>query len=86
MGNIFADPKTTKQLAREQKRHLERSLIALQDEEGAMQRREKTLILEVKKAAAANQMARCKIMVLSTTPRDWTDIGVGMMMLFVVIG
>lgn len=62
MGNaMFGEQKTQKQIIREQKRMVERSVRALERDRASLERDEKKLILEIKKAAKANQMKSVKI-------------------------
>ena len=62
MGNIFGEQKTFKEIVREQKRMVEKSLRSLEREKGGMDKTEQTLIADIKKAAKANQLKTCKIM------------------------
>jgi len=63
MGNVFGDPKTMKQVIREQKRGLDRSIRSLERERTSLERDEKkNSSLTSKKAAKSNQLKSCKIM------------------------
>jgi len=62
MGNIFGEKKTMKQIIREQKRNLDRSIRTLDRERASLERDEKKLIMDIKKAAKANQIKAAKTM------------------------
>jgi len=62
MGNIFGEQKTLKQVIREQKRNVDRSVRQLEREKVGLQRQEAKLIQDIKKAAQSNQMGSVKIM------------------------
>jgi len=51
-----------KQLIREQNRHLERSIMGIKDSQSELERQEKVSVGEIRKAAAAGQKDRCKIL------------------------
>jgi charged multivesicular body protein 2A len=59
---LFGKPKTTKELMREYKRGIERSIRELEREREKMQQTEKKLIADMKKMAKQNQMEAVKIM------------------------
>jgi len=61
MGNIIGDKKTLKQIIREQKRMVQRSIRSLERERDGLKRDEQKLIIEIKKNAKANQMRSVKI-------------------------
>jgi len=62
MGNAFGEKKTMKQIIREQKRNLDRSIRSLDRERTSLERDEKKLIADIKKAAKANQIKSAKTM------------------------
>jgi len=62
MGNMFGDQKTLKQVIREQKRMVDRSVRSLDRERTGLERQEKLLIAEIKKNAKAGQMKSVKVM------------------------
>jgi charged multivesicular body protein 2A len=62
MGNVFGSKKTLKEIIREQKRALDRSIRSLDRERNGLKRTESKLINDIKKAAAKNEMKSVKIM------------------------
>jgi len=63
MGNaLFGEQKTLKEIIREQKRMVTRSIRELEREKAGIKRDEQKLILELKKAAKNNQMKAVQIM------------------------
>lgn len=61
MGNALGPKKTTKQIVREQKRMIDRSIRQLERERAGLARDETKLIAEIKKNAKANQMSSVRI-------------------------
>eukprot|EP00471_Norrisiella_sphaerica_P005311 CAMPEP_0184479298 /NCGR_PEP_ID=MMETSP0113_2-20130426/1079_1 /TAXON_ID=91329 /ORGANISM="Norrisiella sphaerica, Strain BC52" /LENGTH=206 /DNA_ID=CAMNT_0026857351 /DNA_START=97 /DNA_END=717 /DNA_ORIENTATION=+ len=62
MGNVFGERKSAKEIVREQKRLVNRSIRQLEREMNGLKREEKKLIANIKKDAKANQMSSVKIM------------------------
>lgn len=62
MGKLFGSDKSVKEIVREQKRLVEKSLRTLDREKAGMAKTETTLINDIKKAAKAGQVKQCKIM------------------------
>jgi len=62
MGNVFGEKKTAKEIVKEQKRLVNRSIRQLEREINGLKREEKKLILNIKKDAKANQLSAVKIM------------------------
>jgi len=62
MGNAFGDQKTMKEIIREQKRMMDRSVRSLERDRVCLERDEKKLIMDIKKLAKQNQMKSVKIM------------------------
>eukprot|EP00462_Mataza_sp_D1_P019162 CAMPEP_0175139360 /NCGR_PEP_ID=MMETSP0087-20121206/10857_1 /TAXON_ID=136419 /ORGANISM="Unknown Unknown, Strain D1" /LENGTH=208 /DNA_ID=CAMNT_0016422357 /DNA_START=127 /DNA_END=753 /DNA_ORIENTATION=+ len=63
MGNaLFGEKKTIKDVIKEQKRMINRSIRQLEREKMGMKREEQKLTMEIKKAAKANQMKSVGIM------------------------
>eukprot|EP00467_Chlorarachnion_reptans_P014246 CAMPEP_0114515642 /NCGR_PEP_ID=MMETSP0109-20121206/16859_1 /TAXON_ID=29199 /ORGANISM="Chlorarachnion reptans, Strain CCCM449" /LENGTH=206 /DNA_ID=CAMNT_0001695889 /DNA_START=263 /DNA_END=883 /DNA_ORIENTATION=- len=62
MGNVFGEKKSAKEIVREQKRLVNRSIRQLDREINGLKREEKKLITNIKKDAKANQMSSVKIM------------------------
>ncbi|GAB5363524.1 hypothetical protein AAMO2058_000890600 [Amorphochlora amoebiformis] len=62
MGNVFGEKKTPKEIVREQKRMVNRSVRSLEREIAGLKREEKKLIANIKKDAKKNQMSAVKIM------------------------
>eukprot|EP01088_Endostelium_zonatum_P000221 TRINITY_DN1036_c0_g1_i2.p1 TRINITY_DN1036_c0_g1~~TRINITY_DN1036_c0_g1_i2.p1 ORF type:complete len:284 (-),score=132.66 TRINITY_DN1036_c0_g1_i2:94-945(-) len=59
---IFGQQKTPKEILRENQRKLQRSIRDIDRERGKLQQQEKTLIVDIKKMAQANQISAAKIM------------------------
>jgi len=59
---LFGDQKTLKEIIREQKRMVNRSIRELEREKASIKRDEQKLIIELKKAAKNNQMKAVQIM------------------------
>eukprot|EP00465_Bigelowiella_longifila_P013766 CAMPEP_0185256060 /NCGR_PEP_ID=MMETSP1359-20130426/5132_1 /TAXON_ID=552665 /ORGANISM="Bigelowiella longifila, Strain CCMP242" /LENGTH=208 /DNA_ID=CAMNT_0027840385 /DNA_START=70 /DNA_END=696 /DNA_ORIENTATION=+ len=62
MGNVFGEKKSAKEIVREQKRLVNRSIRQLEREINGLKKEEKKLIQCIKKDAKANQMSAVKIM------------------------
>jgi hypothetical protein len=62
MGNIFGKEKPLKEVLRENKRTINRAVRELDREKVALEREEKRLTGEIKKAAKEQQMTSVKIM------------------------
>jgi charged multivesicular body protein 2A len=62
MGNILGKDKPLKEVLRENKRMINRAIRELDREKNGLEREEKRLTLEIKKAARENQMQSVKIM------------------------
>ena len=62
MGNIMGKDKPLKEVLRENKRMINRAVRELDREKTGLEREEKRMIMEIKKAAKENQMAAVKIM------------------------
>jgi charged multivesicular body protein 2A len=62
MGNIFGKEKPLKEVLRENKRMINRAVRELDREKVALEREEKRLTMEIKKAAKQQQMSSVKIM------------------------
>jgi len=62
MGNVFGEQKTMKQIIREQKRMVDRSVRQLDREREGLKRQEAKLIMDIKGLAKANRMKEVKIM------------------------
>jgi charged multivesicular body protein 2A len=62
MGNAFGPKKTLKEIIREQKRMVDRSIRQLDREKTQLERQEKKLISDIKISAKKNQMGAVKIM------------------------
>jgi len=62
MGNVFGEKKSAKEIVREQKRLVNRSIRQLDREINGLKKEEKKLIQSIKKDAKANQMSAVKIM------------------------
>ena len=62
MGTIFGKEKPLKEVLRENKRMITRAVRELDREKSALEREEKRLTIEIKKAAKEQQMASVKIM------------------------
>jgi len=62
MGNLFGKEKPLKEVLRENKRMINRAVRELDREKVALEREEKRLQIEIKKAAKENQMGAVKIM------------------------
>ena len=60
MGNMYAKP--LKEVLRENKRMINRSIRELDREKTGLEREEKRLMIEIKKAAKENQMSSVKVM------------------------
>ena len=62
MGNLLGKEKPLKEVMRENKRMITRAIRELDREKLALEREEKRLTMEIKKAAKENQMSSVKIM------------------------
>jgi charged multivesicular body protein 2A len=62
MGQIFGKEKPLKEVMRENKRMITRAVRELDREKLALEREEKRLTMEIKKAAKEGQMSSVKIM------------------------
>jgi charged multivesicular body protein 2A len=62
MGNILGKDKPLKEVLRENKRMINRAIRELDREKMGLEREEKRLTMEIKKAAKENQMSAVKIM------------------------
>lgn len=62
MGNIFGSEKPLKEVLRENKRMITRAVRELDREKAALEREEKRLTIEIKKAAREQHMGSVKIM------------------------
>lgn len=62
MGNLLGKNKPLKEILRENKRMINRAIRELDREKAGLEREEKRLIIEIKKAAKENQMSSVKIM------------------------
>lgn len=62
MGNIMGQEKPLKEVMRENKRMINRAVRELDREKVGLEREEKRLTMEIKKAAKENQMKAVKIM------------------------
>ena len=62
MGNILGKDKPLKEVLRENKRLINRAIRELDREKMGLEREEKRLTMEIKKAAKENQMPAVKIM------------------------
>lgn len=62
MGNVFAPPPTMRELVREQRRFVARSVRELEKETPALRREETKLVAQIKAAAAQRQMGRCRLL------------------------
>jgi charged multivesicular body protein 2A len=62
MGQIFGKEKPLKEVMRENKRMITRAVRELDREKMALEREEKRLTMEIKKAAKEQQMSSVKIM------------------------
>lgn len=62
MGNILGREKPLKEVLRENKRMINRAIREIDREKNGLEREEKRLTLEIKKAAKENQMQAVKIM------------------------
>lgn len=62
MGNVMGKKKPLKEVLRENKRMINRAVRELDREKAGLEREEKQLTIEIKKAAKENQMAAVKIM------------------------
>jgi charged multivesicular body protein 2A len=62
MGNILGKEKPLKEVMRENKRTITRAIRELDREKVGLEKEEKRLTMEIKKAARENQMQSVKIM------------------------
>ena len=62
MGNLLGKEKPLKEVLRENKRMITRAVRELDREKQGLEKEEKRLTMEIKKAASENQMASVKIM------------------------
>jgi hypothetical protein len=62
MGNILGKDKPLKEVLRENKRMINKAIRELDREKAGLEREEKRLTMEIKKAARENQMNSVKIM------------------------
>jgi charged multivesicular body protein 2A len=62
MGNLLGKDKPLKEVLRENKRLINRAIRELDREKLGLEREEKRLTMEIKKAARENQMSAVKIM------------------------
>ena len=62
MGNILGKEKPLKEVMRENKRTITRAIRELDREKVGLEKEEKRLTMEIKKAAKENQMQSVKIM------------------------
>lgn len=62
MGNLFGKEKSLKEVLRENKRMITRAVRELDRERVSLEREEKRLTIEIKKAAKQQQMTAVKIM------------------------
>jgi len=62
MGNLLGKEKPLKEVLRENKRMITRAIRELDREKTALEREEKRLTIEIKKAAKEGQMGPVKIM------------------------
>jgi 3-polyprenyl-4-hydroxybenzoate decarboxylase len=62
MGNVFGSEKPLKEVLRENKRMITRAIRELDREKAGLEREEKRITMEIKKAAKENQMSTVKIM------------------------
>jgi charged multivesicular body protein 2A len=62
MGNLLGKDKPLKEVLRENKRMINRAVRELDREKASLERDEKRLVMEIKKAAKENQMGSVKIM------------------------
>ena len=67
MGNIFGKDKPLKEVMRENKRMINRAVRELDREKLGLEREEKRLTMEIKKAAKEQQMKSVKIMAKVST-------------------
>jgi hypothetical protein len=61
MGNVWGKDKPLKEILRENKRMINRAIRELDREKTGLEREEKKIIIEIKKAAKENQMQAVKI-------------------------
>ena len=62
MGNLLGKEKPLKEVLRENKRMITRAIRELDREKAALEKEEKRLTIEIKKAAKEQQMSSVKIM------------------------
>ena len=62
MGNVFGKEKPLKEVLRENKRMITRAIRELDREKAALEKEEKRLTMDIKKAAKEQQMSAVKIM------------------------
>jgi hypothetical protein len=62
MGNMFGKEKPLKEVLRENKRMITRAVRELDREKASLEKEEKRLVIEIKKAAKEQQMTAVKIM------------------------
>lgn len=62
MGNLLGKEKPLKEVLRENKRMINKAVRELDREKTGLEREEKRLVMEIKKAAKENQMQSVKIM------------------------
>jgi len=62
MGNVLGKDKPLKEVLRENKRMINRAIRELDREKTSLEREEKRLTIEIKKAAKEGQMGAVKIM------------------------
>jgi hypothetical protein len=78
MGNMFGKEKPLKEVLRENKRMITRAVRELDREKMSLEKEEKRLIMEIKKAGKAQQMSTVKIMakvgLFSSSARKTNDL------------
>ncbi len=75
MGNVFGRDKPLKEVLRENKRMINRAVRELDREKVGLEREEKRLTMEIKKAAKEQQMASVRIMAKVGTCCHGSQIG-----------
>jgi charged multivesicular body protein 2A len=75
MGNILGKEKPLKEVMRENKRTITRAIRELDREKVGLEKEEKRLTMEIKKAARENQMQSVKIMAKVSHGRNEMENG-----------
>ena len=76
MGNVFGKDKPLKDVLRENKRMITRAIRELDREKAALEREEKRLTMEIKKAAREQQMSSVKIMAKVGLTTTFKKVGI----------